>query len=100
TSAPITLTVTQDDVDEWQEPSLPDYWTRPIPTTNRNWAQLTSNWLGGSWLVDRFQRWGQAPNTGHILYAKQIINGGIADASFGAVKYDTTDYENFFGSPI
>lgn len=101
TSDPVILQVLQDPVEEWVEPSLPtEYWTRPIPTSNRNWAQLTSNWLGGSWLVGNFQRWGTAPNTAHILYAKPIINGGIADQSFNAVKYDTTDYENFFPDPI
>ncbi len=34
------------------------------------------------------------------MYAKPIIHGGIADAAFGAVKYDTADYENFFPAPI
>ncbi len=34
------------------------------------------------------------------MFAKEIINGGIADELYGAVKYDTTDYENFFPAPI
>jgi outer membrane protein assembly factor BamB len=102
TSEPTTLHVQEEPIEEWQEPPLPTgYWTRPIPTANRNWAQLTSNWLGGSWLrYSGFQESGQAPNSPHVLYAKEIIHGGIADEIYGGVKYDTTDYENFFGSPI
>jgi outer membrane protein assembly factor BamB len=101
TSEPEILHVQADPITSWEEPPLPDYWTRPIPTANREWAQLASNAPGGSWLrYSDFQEWGQAPNSAHILYAKEIINGGIADELYGAVKYDTTDYENFFPSPI
>jgi hypothetical protein len=101
TSEPEILHVQQDPVAYWEEPPLPDYWTRPIPTANRNWAQLVSNWPGGNWLrYSDFQEWGQAPNSAHILYANEIISGGIADELYGAVKYDTTDYENFFPDPI
>ena len=102
TSAPATLQVQQNPIQEWQEPPLPTgYWTRPIPTANREWSQLASNWPGGSWLrYAGFQEWGQAPNSPHVMYARQILNGGIADEIYGAVRYDTTDYENFFPSPI
>ena len=101
-SAPVTLHVQQNQISNWVEPPVPtDYWTRPIPTANREWTQLASNWPGGSWLRYRgFQESGQAPNSAHIVYTRPIINGGIADERYGAVKYDTTDYENFFPAPI
>lgn len=102
TSQPTILHVTQEPMQDWVEPPLPtDYWTRPISTANRYWTALTSNWLGGSWFrYSSFQESGQAPNSAHIVWTKPILNGGIADQRYSAVKYDTTDYENFFSSPI
>ena len=102
TSLPAILRVQQAEVQEWQDsPLTTGYWTRPLSTANRDWVSLASNWPGGSWLRYRgFQESGLAPNSAHILYARQIINGGIADQRYGAIKYDTTDYENFFPSPI
>jgi hypothetical protein len=102
TSEPFELTVQQEQVTGWSEPAVPDdYWTRPIPTSNREWTQLTSNWLGGSWLrYSDFQESGTAPMSSHILWSRPILSGGIADERYKAVKFDTTDYENFFGDPI
>jgi outer membrane protein assembly factor BamB len=101
TSEPTTLVVTSEPAEQWSEPPVTTgYWTRPINSANRNWAQLASNWLKGSWLVDDFQRWGKAPNTSHIMWTKPVISGGIPDASWGAQHGQTTDYENFFSDPI
>jgi hypothetical protein len=101
TSAPITLQVTQNPVNQWQEPApTTDYWTRPISSANRGWSNLLSNWLKGSWLVDNFQTAGQGPNSAHILWAKPIIAGGIPDAQWPGNSYDTDDYESPWTSPI
>jgi outer membrane protein assembly factor BamB len=100
TSDPIILTVTQDPAPEWPEPPLPDYWIRPINSANREWDILASNWLGGSWLPDNIQSWGQAPNTGHILWSKPIVDGGIPDANYGPQHMQTTDYESMWSNPI
>jgi len=87
---------------EWVEPSIPSYWTRPITTANREWAQLASNWGLGSWFrYSNFQESGKAPNSAHILYARQIILGGISDQRYGAIKYDVNNYESYFSpNPI
>jgi len=102
TSAPATLVVTQNNVASWQEPSVPtsSYWQRPINDANRGWSSLPSNWLGGSWLVGSFQMAGLAPNSPHIVWAKPIIAGGIADAQWPGSVYDTDDYESPWASPI
>ena len=101
TSDPVILTVTEESIDSWLESPLPDYWERPIPTANRDWVQLTSNWIRGSWLrYDKFQENGQAPNSAHVLYALPIVHGGIADPYYGPEKLDTTDYETPFTDPI
>jgi outer membrane protein assembly factor BamB len=99
-SDPFTLTVTQEPAPKWPEPPLPDYWTRPINSANRGWSVLPSNWLGGSWLPDNIQSWGQAPNTGHILWSKPIVDGGIPDALYGPQHMQTTDYESMWSNPI
>jgi len=100
-STPFTLHVQQEQIAEWQEPALPtDYWTRPLPTANRGWAQLTSNWLGGSWLREgSTQEYGYAPNTAHVLHATPVNFGGITDERYGAIKPVATDYQNPFSIP-
>jgi hypothetical protein len=103
TSAPFILTVQQAPVETWVEPPIPTgYWDRPISTANRQWVQLLSNWLGGSWFrYTNFQESGYAPNSPHILYAKSIIAGGSSDQRFGAIKYDPINYQNMFSpNPI
>jgi outer membrane protein assembly factor BamB len=102
TSAPCILHVQKEPISGWQEPPVPtDYWTRPIPTANREWAQLTSNWLGGSWLrYTNFQEEGRAPNTPHIVWTRPVISGGISSARYGAVKYQATDYDSLLTGPI
>jgi hypothetical protein len=98
TSDPAILHVQQAPVDEWQEPPVTtNYWTRPIITANREWAQLASNWLGGSWFrYSKFQESGQAPDSAHILWSKPVVAGGIADERYGAIKYDPNNYQSYF----
>ena len=102
TSAPVTLHVTQEHVKEWEEPPLPtEFWTRPINDANREWSQLASNWLLGSWLrTSNFQEWGRAPDSPHILWSKLIDFGGIADTQWWGIPYDTNDYQSPWSSPI
>jgi len=103
TSLPFTFHAQATPISEWPEtPLTTDYWTRPLNTANRLWPQLASNWLGGSWFrYSKFQESGQAPNSAHILYAKQIVAGGSADQRYGAWKYDPNNYQSYFGpNPI
>jgi outer membrane protein assembly factor BamB len=100
-SAPITLTVTQNLVQGWQEPPLPtNYWSRPINDANRDWSQLASNWLGGAWLVSNFQSEGKAPNSPHIIWQRQIQAGGITDAMWSGQPPNRDDYESPWSVPI
>ncbi|MCW4005124.1 MAG: hypothetical protein NWF04_00790 [Candidatus Bathyarchaeota archaeon] len=110
TSAPMILTVTQEPVAEWQEPEpTTGYWTRPLNAQNRGWTQLASNWLGGSWLVSNVQTAGQAPNSAHIVWTQPIAEqpgvaaghpGGLADAQWTGIPYNTDDYQRPWTSPI
>jgi hypothetical protein len=104
TSKPTYLYVQQDPVAQWQEPPLPvDYWTTPINAANRGWSTLASNWLGGTWLVAGFQRWGIAPGSAHVLWTKPLTagrGGGILDAQWPGISMNAEDYESPWGSPI
>jgi outer membrane protein assembly factor BamB len=100
TSAPATLHVQQEPITGWTEPPLPEYVTRPIHAANREWSQLASNWLKGSWLVSNFQRWGTAPNSPHILWTKQLTAGGIVDAQWPSIPTNIHNYENPWTDPI
>jgi hypothetical protein len=94
TSAPATLTVQQQSIEEWKEPPLPDFWTRPINGANRGWSSLASSWLKGSqFRYSNFQEFGKAPNTPHVMWSKPISWGGITDAQWPGNTYGTMDYE-------
>ena len=88
----------------WQEPPLPTgYWTTPINAANRGWSTLASNWLGGSWIVSGFQRWGIAPESAHVLWTTPLTpgrGGGILDAQWPGISMNAEDYESPWGSPI
>ncbi len=110
TSAPTTLTVTTETVPVYPEtPVTTGYWTRPLNAQNRDWSQLASNWLLGSWLVDNYQRSGQGPKSPHILWTAPICAtspsakgypGGLADESWPAISTNINDYESSMRSPI
>jgi hypothetical protein len=110
TSEPGYLTVTQAQTQMWQEPPLPTgFWARPLNAQNRDWSQLASNWLRGSWLTSNNQRWGKAPNSPHIVWSKPQAEqpgksaahpGGIADAAWPGQPYNTDDYQSPWGGAI
>jgi hypothetical protein len=94
TSDPFILHVQQQPIQQWQEPPLPSYWSRPLNSANRNWANLATNWPKGSWFrYSNFQEQGQAPNSAHIVWATPLAYGGITDARYGAKSAGTMDYE-------
>jgi outer membrane protein assembly factor BamB len=104
TSSPVTLTVQQTALPGWQEPPLPTgFWATPINAMNRGWSSVISNWLGGSWITSSFQRWGDAPESAHVLWTTPLTpgrSGGILDAQWPAISLNCEDYESPWGSPI
>jgi len=104
TSNPVTLTVQQQPLQGWQEPSVPTgYWTTPINAANRGWSVLASNWLKGSWLVAGFQMAGKAPESAHILWTAPMTpakGGGILDEQWGGISMNAEDYEAPWGTAI
>jgi hypothetical protein len=99
-SDPVTLTVQQDPIQEYQETPLPEgYWTRPIYGANRLWSAVAGNWMAGSAQnvgpTTNFG-YGTGPESAHIMWARQYWDGGIMDTRFGDIGYYSgLSYETF-----
>lgn len=100
TSEPVTLTVQQEQLPKYQETPLPtDYWTRPIYGFNRDWSQISGQWLAGANNAGRINNYSEGPESSHILWSRSYWSGGIAGAEMESVTYHTgTAYESF-GAP-
>jgi hypothetical protein len=105
TSDPYYLTVQEDPIEGWEETPLPkEYWTRPISSLNRDWWQVTGNWLAGAaqtnGATDDFG-YGPGPESAHIMWTKPYWAGGIMDYRTVATGFQTYHYQGLtFSSPI
>ncbi|MGD0994771.1 MAG: PQQ-binding-like beta-propeller repeat protein [Candidatus Bathyarchaeia archaeon] len=114
TSAPVYFTVQTAPVNAgllngWPYSQLPTgYWSYPINSNNREWYQISGDWLtasvpptfypmilntGGFW-----QQYGSGPSTGHILWDIQNTAGGIVGGSFGSYSIEPGNLIS--GNPI
>jgi hypothetical protein len=80
----------------WAElPNSNAYWSYPINANNREWSQISGDWLGsstqGSNVIDPacrlWQPYGSGPNTAHIVWDKQLTSGGLIGGSYGSLAY-------------
>jgi hypothetical protein len=105
TSDPLQLTVQQEPVQPWPEAPLPTlFWTRPINSANRNWDVLAGNWLSGAAQhygngPTVYFAWGPGPQSAHVMWATPYWAGGIMDARFGDIGYQTAHYEGLILTP-
>jgi len=100
-SATTILTVQQDPVTGITEAPLPtEYWTRPIDGANHLWGAISSNWLNGGDVADRWQEEGSAPHTSHIMWSKPIELGGMVGGNDHLTYYSGFSYETRFGNPM
>ena len=60
-----------------------EYWTHPIEGQNTDWWAISSNWLGSPQIVNRFQPYGLAPNSAHVMWSKPIQEGGVVGGMLG-----------------
>ena len=76
-----------------QEESLPtypghplptEYWSRPIDSQLREWASIAGNWMTrpDNSLADN----NDAPETAHVLWAKQLTTGGLTGDYWGTAQ--------------
>jgi hypothetical protein len=88
-----TLTVQEEPVTASPQTPLPtEYWTRPIDAQNFDWYTISGNWfgtgkggLGGSAYnaSGNFNPYTTVPNTGHIVWTKPLMIGGLIGGEFG-----------------
>ena len=105
----IDLVVQNDPVPYWPGIPLPtEYWTRPINAQFFEWATIAGNWLrpAGSYDMPPIPKYhpynDDAPNTAHILWTKQYVEGGLTGGALGNVQYEMGDayVGKFLGSVI
>ena len=102
-SNPVYLAVQEEPIQPWPEAPLPtEYWTRPINSMSRSWGVIASNWLSSSLQQNgpttNFA-WGTGPESAHIMWNRPMWAGGIMDARFNDLGYDTVHYEGLSFSP-
>jgi hypothetical protein len=103
TSDPDYITVQQEPIQQYPDtPLLDQFWARPMYSVNRAWAPLGGNWLAGAAQnvnATTSFGYGPGPESAHIMWATPIWAGGIMDARFGDIGYQTVHYEGITFSP-
>ncbi len=102
-SATTNLTVQENPVKSYETPALPtDYWTRSIYGENKNWYQISGNWLQSSYnSTGPFNPYTTAPNTAHIVWTKKQYMAGVVGGDYGDLTYyQGPIYQNYFVPPI
>jgi outer membrane protein assembly factor BamB len=92
-----------------------EYWSRPINGQNTIWFSIASNWLNapsirsgatatGGAGYGRFQPDGVGPETSHIMWTKEIQDGGVVGGSntmnLGEGYYTGSSYNPRFSNAI
>ncbi|MDG6222438.1 MAG: PQQ-binding-like beta-propeller repeat protein [Candidatus Bathyarchaeota archaeon] len=68
---------------------LDEYWSRPIDSQLREWYTIS-----GSWAYDPdnlYAAYNDAPETAHILWAKELTTGGLAGGELEGKSYGIGD---------
>lgn len=78
-----------------------EYWTRPIDAQLREWSVVSGNWLN----VNTYNRLVEgsldAPESAHILWMKQLAEGGLVGGNFDSLSYEHGDaYEGKWNNPV
>jgi outer membrane protein assembly factor BamB len=105
TSDPLTLIVQADPTPIFIDYPLPtEYWTRPINAQFWTWNTIANNWVAYARGTDgsptsSIAPYTTGPETGHILWSKQLVLGGLAGGvEVGPQSYDHGDaYEGRWG---
>jgi hypothetical protein len=102
-SQKLTLVVLEEPIPYYPGHPLPtEYWTRPIDSQLREWNVIAGNWLDGNRRNAQFITGNDdAPETAHILWAKQETQGGLVGDPLGEHSFEMGDaYEGKFASRL
>lgn len=102
-SPKMTLVVQAAPIEFYPASPLPsEYWSRPINTQLREWSAVSGNWLGS--VPQLFAPHTEAPGTAHVMWAKELITGGLTGGEFEGHGFFTGDaYEGLMmtrASPV
>jgi hypothetical protein len=99
-----TFTVVEEPVGTPLVVPLPtEYWTRPIEGQNTEWSAISSNWLAGAAVDDRWQKDGAAPRTPHVYVDKANRarrHSRWNNNSMNRHFYSGFSYETRFANPM
>ena len=99
----LTLVVQDTQIPDYPGTPLPaEYWTRPIDGQYREWSVIAGNWLGWENRYDAtYVPGNDGPETGHILWNKELKSGGVVGGIVGEHAYEDGDaYEGYFGNSV
>ena len=99
----VTFTVQEEPIGKLDDIPLPtEYWSRPIEAQNFQWGSISSNWLAGAAVDDRWQKDGTAPRTPHVMWNRPLELGGLVGGTQAqdATYYEGFSYETRFNNPI
>jgi hypothetical protein len=88
-----------------QLPNENTYWSYPINSNNREWSEISGDWLQCT--IQRFsvisgvgtnlwQPYGSAPNTAHVVWSQPLQAGGIIGGDFGSTSYTSAYSADFY----
>ena len=102
TSEKLTLVVQEEPMSYYEAAPLPtEYWSRPINAQFRDWSTIAGNWIGYPRYDAPFVPDNDGPETGHILWTKPLVMGGLAGGEMGEHSFEDGDaYEGFFASSV
>jgi hypothetical protein len=65
------------------------YWTRPINTDNRDWYQISGDWLQQRYDASKscYNPYTTGPDSPHIIWKTQVSTGGIIGGDWGSLSY-------------
>jgi len=73
------------------------YWSYPINSNNREWSQISGDWLvimnGATIYGQTYRHWqpyGSAPNTAHIVWSHPYNKGGLIGGDYGSLSEMTS----------
>ncbi|HEX9261833.1 MAG TPA: PQQ-binding-like beta-propeller repeat protein, partial [Candidatus Bathyarchaeia archaeon] len=97
----VTLVVQEDPIAYYPGFPLPtEYWTRPISSQIREWSPIAGNWVNPLPL-NFLAPYNDAPETGHILWAKPLTTGGLVGGDLGQNMYQTGDaYQGLWANSV
>ena len=98
-TSPTTTFAVQEDMVQLGFPPAPlptDYWAHPINANNREWSQISGDWLQpyydgyGGFYGSGFNPYSNGPDSPHILWRREVSMGGIIGGDWGSLSYTAT----------